>query len=30
MVKKKINKAKEEDTSQENSLLDMSNRVVKK
>ena len=30
MVKKKINKAKEEDTSQENSLLDMSNRAVKK
>ena len=30
MVKKKINKAKNEDTSQENSLLDMSNRVVKK
>ena len=30
MVKKKINKAKKEDTSQENSLLDMSNRVVKK
>ena len=30
MVKKKINKAKEEDTPQENSLLDMSNRAVKK
>ncbi len=30
MVKKKINKAKEEDSSQENSLLDMSNRAVKK
>ncbi len=30
MVKKKINKAKKEDTSQENSLLDMSNRAVKK
>ena len=30
MVKKKISKAKEEDTSQENSLLDMSNRAVKK
>tara|TARA_B110000483_G_scaffold143486_1_gene171356 strand:- start:474 stop:2393 length:1920 start_codon:yes stop_codon:yes gene_type:complete len=30
MVKKKINKTKEEDTSQENSLLDMSNRAVKK
>ena len=30
MVKKKINKAKKEDTPQENSLLDMSNRAVKK
>ena len=30
MVKKKINKSKEEDTPQENSLLDMSNRAVKK
>ena len=30
MVKMKINKAKKEDTPQENSLLDMSNRAVKK
>ena len=30
MVNKKINKAKKEDTPQENSLLDMSNRAVKK